>query len=46
MIAWYFKQAGNQPVQSDDENLVEIRKPIEEEFQDRSRDGYRKDSEN
>ena len=28
MIAWYFKPAGNQPVQSVDENLVEIRKPI------------------
>ncbi|CAB4009539.1 Hypothetical predicted protein [Paramuricea clavata] len=40
MIAWYFKPEGNQPVQSDDKNLVEIRKPIQEEFQDRSRDRY------
>jgi hypothetical protein len=32
MIAWSFKPAGNQPVhESDDENLVEIRKPIQEQ---------------
>ncbi|CAB4014131.1 Hypothetical predicted protein [Paramuricea clavata] len=34
-MAWYFKPAAKPPAQSHDENLVEIRKPIQEESQDR-----------
>jgi hypothetical protein len=35
MTAWYFKPAAKPPAQSHDENLVEIRMPIQEEYQDR-----------
>jgi hypothetical protein len=34
-MAWYFKPPAKPPAQSHDENIVEIRKPIQEESQDR-----------